>query len=159
MHQFKIIVYLILLNFIYSHLAMDSLVNKYEAIVDNFVMDSNGLMTAINEISTNKQIMILPTSRIISSEENYQFKEYFSRSGKEKLLGRLLIERFIGNASYYYEFIDSLPKPDDLLDYYHYSEENKEQLEIRSYIRYSWKDRRNDYDTLIRKIPSNVRLI
>jgi hypothetical protein len=67
-----------------------------------------------------------------------------------------LIERFIGNASYYYEFIESLPKSDDFTDYYHYTDENKEQFEKRSMVKYTWSDRRNEYETLIRKIPSNV---
>ena len=136
--------------------AIDLLVNKYEAIVENIVLDSSGKMTATKEISTNKQILILPTSKVISSEENYQFKEYFSRSNKERLVGRLLIERFIGDASYYYEYINTLEKPSELMDYYSYSEESREQLEKRSLIKYSWTDRRNEYETLIRKIPSNV---
>ena len=111
-NQVKLIIYLVFLNHmstISTNSMLDSLVNKYEAIVENLVMASKGIMAATREISTNKQILIIPTSRIISSEENYQFKEYFSRSSKEKLVGRLLIERFIGNASYYYEFIESLP--------------------------------------------------
>ncbi len=103
--------------------------------------------------------MIIPTSRIISSEENYQFKEYFSRSSKEKLVGRLLIERFIGNASFCYEFIESLPKSDDFIDYYPYTDENKLEFEKRSMVKYIWSDWRNEYETLIRKIPSNVKII
>jgi hypothetical protein len=155
----KILFYILFINIISmisTSSPLESLINKYEAIVENLVQNSDGKMVATKEISTNKQILILPTSRIISSEENYQFKEYFSRSSKEKLVGRLLIERFIGNASYYYEYIDTLPKPSDLVDYYHYTDANKEEFEKRSLIKYTWSNRRNEYETLIRKIPSNV---
>ena len=155
----KILFYFLFINFVSmvsSSSSLDSLINKYEAIVENLEQNTEGKMVATKEISTNKQILILPTSRIISSEENYQFKEYFSRSSKEKLVGRLLIERFIGNASYYYEYIDTLPKPSDLVDYYHYTDANKQELDKRSLIKFTWSDRRNDYETLIRKIPSNV---
>ena len=157
----KLLVYILFMNLIAiitSSPSLQSFTEKYEAIVENLHLDSLGNMIATKEISTNRQILILPTSRVISSEENYQFKEYFSRSSKEKLVGRLLIERFIANASYYYEYIDSLPKPSELVDYYHYQESAKEALEKKSLIRYNWSDRRNDYETLIRKIPSNVNL-
>jgi hypothetical protein len=157
-NQIKLIIYLIFLSVIssISSSSIDALINKYEAIIENLAMHPDGRMTATHEISTNKQILILPTSRVMSSEENYQFKEYFSRSSKEKLVGRLLIERFIGNASYYYEFIETLPIAEELTDYYHYSDGNKEELEKRSLLKFSWSDRRNEYETLIRKIPSNV---
>lgn len=157
----KLLIYILFMNLmsiISTSPSIQTFTDKYEAIVENLELDSYGNMIATKEISTNKQILILPTSRVISSEENYQFKEYFSRSTKEKLVGRLLIERFIGNASYYYEYIDSLPKPTDLVDYYHYQESAKEAFEKRSLIKYSWPDRRNDYETLIRKIPSNVKI-
>jgi hypothetical protein len=158
-NQVKLIIYLVFLCLISSITSnsLESLINKYEAIVENLIMNKEGELVATSEISTNKQILIIPTSRVISSEENYQFKEYFSRSNKEKLVGRLLIERFIGNASYYYEYIESLPKVNELTDYYHYSDANKEQLEKRSLLKYTWSDRRNEYETLIRKIPSNVK--
>ncbi len=161
-NQVKLILYLAFLNVVCvlsSNSMLNSLVDKYEAIVENLEMNPSGELKASKEITTNRQIMIIPTAKVISSEENYQFKEYFSRSNKEKLVGRLLIERFIGNASYYYEYIESLPKPDQLEDYYHYSDANKEELEKRSIIKYTWADRRNEYDTLITKIPSNVKFL
>jgi hypothetical protein len=155
--KMNLLIYLVFLNFvcIYSNPMLDSLVNKYEAIVENIELDPENRLIARKEISTNKQILIIPTSNVMSSEEEYQFKGYFSRSNKEKLVGRLLIERFLGNESYYFPFLESLAKPHQLIDYYHYSDKNKEELEKRSLIKYSWADRRNDYDTLIRRIPSN----
>lgn len=158
-NQVKLIIYLVYLCLVSSITSnsLETLVNKYEAIVENLIMNKEGNLVATSEISTNKQILIIPTSRVISSEENYQFKEYFSRSNKEKLVGRLLIERFIGNASYYYEYIETLPSISELTDYYHYSDYDKEQLEKRSLQKFTWSDRRNEYETLIRKIPSNVK--
>jgi hypothetical protein len=114
-------------------------------------------MIAKKEISTNKQMLIIPTANVMSSEEKYELKNYFSRTNKEKLVGLLLINRFIGNESYYYSFIESLPKPEELDDYYHYSDSLKEEFTKRSIIKYNFADRRKDYETLIRKIPSNVQ--
>jgi hypothetical protein len=138
---------------------LESLINKYEAIVENIEMNDQGKMRARKEISTNKQMLIIATSSVMTSEEDYQFKEYFSKSNKEKLVGRLLIERFIGNSSYYYSYIESLPKEEHMQDYYHYSDSNKEELAKRSFIKYTWVDRKNDYENLIRKVPTNVNKI
>jgi hypothetical protein len=114
-------------------------------------------MIAKKEISTNKQIIIIPTANTMSSEEKYQFKEYFSKNSKQKLIGRLLIERFIGQESYYFDYIESLPK--DLEDYYHYTEGNKEQLNKRSLINFTFNDRKADYEALMSKIPTNVKYL
>ena len=111
-------------------------------------------MISRKEISTNKQILIIPTANVMSSEEQYQFKDYFSKNAKEKLVGRLLIERFIGQESFYYYFIESLPK--DLEDYYHFNEKNMEEFNKRSLIKYNLPDRKVDYEALMRKIPTNV---
>jgi hypothetical protein len=113
-------------------------------------------MRAKKEITTNKQMLIIPTANVMSSEEEYQFKGYFSRTTQEKLVGRLLIEKFLGSESYYYSYIESLPKDNELLDYDHYTDSNKEEFNRRSLIKYTYVDRKNEYETLIRKIPSNV---
>lgn len=161
-HQIKLILYLVFLINMTTVLSnnnniLNTLVNKYEAIVENVKIDDEGKMRATNEISTNKQMLIIPTVNVMSSEEEYQFKSYFSRSSKEKLVGRLLIERFIGNESYYHAFIEALPKPEEIQDYYHYSDNNKEEFNKRSLIKYNWADRKNEYETLFRKIPTNVK--
>ena len=113
-------------------------------------------MIATKEISTNKQLLIIPTTNIMSSEEDYQFKNYFSKNSKEKLIGRLLIEKFVANDSYFSAFIESLPKIEDLSDLHHYSESQKTEFEKRSLISYNLIDRRLEYDNLVRKIPLNV---
>ncbi len=137
---------------------LDTLVSKYEAIVENVDIEADGVMRATREISTNQQMLILPIVNVMSSEENYQFKEYFSKSNKEKLVGRLLIERFVGKESYYSAYIETLPKPHELKDYYHFSDNSKEELFKRSLIKFNWADRRAEYDNLITKIPTNVSL-
>jgi hypothetical protein len=161
-NQFNLFFYLLFLNLLngvrlhaYENV-LDNLINKYDATVENIEFDSEGRMLARKEISTNKQILIISTGSLMTSEEDYQFKEYFSRSDKEKLVGRLLIERFIGNSSYYHSYIESLPKLDEISDYYHYTDSHKEELSKRSFIKYNWLDRKNDYETLIRKVPTNV---
>ena len=158
MKEIKVFLYLIVLNVIYST-NIEKLINKYDSILEDIsINEANGELRAKKEINTNKQILIIPTRNIMSSEENYQFVEYFSRNVKEKLVGRLLIERFIGNESYFYEYIENLPKPYDLYDFYHYSEADKEELNRRNLVKYSFKDRKADFNTLITKIPSNVNL-
>jgi len=154
--RIKLFLYLIVLNVIYST-NIEKLINKYDSILEDIsINEDNGELKAKKEINTNKQILIIPTRNIMSSEEKYQFEEYFSRSVKEKLVGRLLIERFIGNESYFYEFIENLPKPYELIDFYHYSENDKVELNKRNLINYNFKDRKADFDALITKIPSNV---
>jgi hypothetical protein len=148
--------FLFTVNTLATNKLIENLVNKYEAIVDNIRYDDSNNMIAVREISTNQQIMIIPTANVMSSEEDYQFIKYFSKSNKEKLVGRLLIERFLGNESYYHVFIESLPKPDELLDYYHYSDKLKQEFNRRSLIKYIWQDRRSDFEDLTRKIPYNV---
>jgi len=116
-------------------------------------------MVAVREISTNKQLLIIPTTNIMSSEEDYQFKNYFSKNSKEKLIGRLLIEKFVSGDSYFNVFIESLPKIEELTDMYHYSQNHKDEFEKRSLVSFTLKDRRLEYDNLVRKIPLNVIII
>ena len=113
-------------------------------------------MMSLKEISTNKQLLIIPTTNIMSSEEDYQFKNYFSKNSKEKLIGRLLIEKFVASDSYFNVFIDSLPKIEELTDMYHYNEGHTDELKKRSLISFTLIDRREEYDNLVRKIPLNV---
>ena len=42
-----------------SSSSLDSLINKYEAIVENLEQNNEGKMVATKEISTNKQILIV----------------------------------------------------------------------------------------------------
>jgi hypothetical protein len=135
---------------------LSQIVNKYEAIVNDITFDDQDNMISLKEISTNKQLLIIPTTNIMSSEEDYQFKNYFSKNSKEKLIGRLLIEKFVSTDSYYNIFIDSLPKIEDMSDLYHYNQRHIEELNKRSIISFTLKDRREEYDNLVRKIPLNV---
>ncbi len=157
-NKINVFLYLIVLNVIYST-NIEKLINKYDSILEDIsINESNGELRAKKEINTNKQILIIPTRNIMSSEEKYQFEEYFSRSTKEKLVGRLLIERFIGNESYFYEFIENLPKPTELIDYYHYFELDISEFNLRNLINYNFQDRKADFNALITKIPSNVSI-
>jgi hypothetical protein len=135
---------------------MQSLIDKYEAIIENVEMSESGQLKATREINTNTQILIIPTANVMSSEEKYQSSEYFSRNNKEKLIGRLLIEKFIGTESFYFTFIESLPRPEQLEDFYHYSETNKQEFNRRSLVKYNFVDRKADFDALIQRIPSGV---
>lgn len=106
-------------------------------------------MIARKEITTNKQILIIPSRNVMTSEANYQFKEFFSKNNKEKLVGRLLIERFIGNESYFFDFIENLGKSEKLLDFFHYTQNNKNNFQRRSIVQYKFTDRKSEYDSLI----------
>jgi hypothetical protein len=92
----------------------------------------------------------------MSSEEKYKFSDYFNKSNKEMLIGRLLIERFIGTESFYFKFIESLPQPEELQDWYHFSDLNKEEFNKRNLLRYNFIDRKAEYENLAEKIPRNV---
>ena len=158
--QLVIILYIIFLNTIYSTSNFEKLILKYEGVLEDiYIEEATGHLKAKTEIDTNKQIVIIPTRNIMSSEEKYQFQEYFLRSPKETLIGRLLIERFIGNESFFFEFIEQLPKLEELMDYYQYSQQNIDFLNIRNLVKYNFIDRKSEYEALITKIPSNVKLI
>jgi hypothetical protein len=92
----------------------------------------------------------------MSSEEKYKFSDYFGKSNKDMLVGRLLIERFIGTESFYFKFIESLPKPEELQDWYHYSDLNREEFNRRNLIKYNFVDRKGEYEALFKGIPENV---
>lgn len=132
--------------------------SKYDAITENLdltgeLSSSDYTIKAYKEISSNKQILIIPTVHTISSNEDYQFKEYFSRTSKEMLIGRILIERFIGSESFFAEYIGSLPS--SFNDYYHMDEAHKSELHKRSINKHVFEDRKEAYESLIRKIPSS----
>lgn len=91
----------------------------------------------------------------MTSEVDYQFKEFFSKNNREKLVGRLLIEKFIGNESYFYDFIENLKRPENLLDFHHFTQNNKVNFLRRSLIQYKFPDRKSEYDSLISKSKVN----
>lgn len=125
---------------------------KFDAIVESIDLiteQGQTKMIAKKEITTNKQILIIPSRNVMTSEANYQFKEFFSKNNKEKLVGRLLIEKFIGNESYFFDFVENLQKSEQLLDYYHYTQNNKNNFQKRSIIQYKFSDRKSEYDSLM----------
>lgn len=139
--------------------------SKYDIVIENIKFDNNNqdqqntitnnYITANKEITINDQILIIPTINTISSTEDYQFKEYFSRSSKEMLIGRLLIERFIGKDSFFNDFLNTFPGPQEINDYYHYSDYHKLELNKRSINKHSFENRKDNYESLITKIPSS----
>lgn len=134
--------------------------SKYDIILENidtsesnYNKDQIGEIKAFKEITSNKQILIIPTMNSISSEEKYNFKEYFSKSTKDMLIGRLLVERFVGEESFFSDYLNSLPTT--FSDYYHFDEKEQEEFQRRSLNVHSFENRRSNFDNLIRKIPSS----
>lgn len=133
----------------------------YEIITDNIRYDPNAnSIKSISDIQTNQQIAIIPLNRVMSSSEPYQFEEFFNRNHKEKLIGRLLIEKFIGVNSTYYHFIKSLPSSEDLTDYNHFTESQIKEFNNRIFINnnnYTKQNQqlKNEYQQILQKIPSN----
>ena len=58
-------------------------------------------------------------------EHDYFLKDYFNANERTKLIGKLLVERMLGESSEYYHYINSLPQPDLINDYHHFSIEEK----------------------------------
>jgi len=151
----KIILVLIFISLSISSKIKDinNLISKYEILIENLdLSEKNEKIISSREISYNKQILIIPTAYTISSNENYQFKNYFSRNTKEMLIGRLLVEKFIGEESFFFEFISSLPK---IHDFYHFSEKEKEEFFKRSLNSHNFSSRKENFENLIKKIPSS----
>lgn len=153
-------IFLTIILIIYSYTfsskikTLKEMISKYEIIIENLdLSENNENIISSREITFNKQILIIPTAYTISSNENYQFKEYFSKNKKELLIGRLLVEKFIGEESYFYEFISSLPKLHH--DFYHFSEKEKEEFFKRSLNSHNFILRKENYENLIKKIPSS----
>ena len=136
---------------------LDKLIKSYDLITDKIIYDKEkDIIKATTEIQTNEQILIIPVTKVISSVEPYQFEEFFSKNQKEKLIGRLLIEKFIGQNSTQYNFIESLPSSTELTDYYHFSEDDQKEFIKRVYhSSNSFENRKEQYESLIKKIPSN----
>ena len=140
---------------------LNKIVTTYKAIVENidlreasYNQSQKDDLLSNDEITVNKQILIIPTVNIISSEENYQFEEYFSRTTREKLIGRILLEKTLGKDSTFHEFIMTLPK--DFDDFNHFNAAHKEQVEKRMFVSFNNEDKKELYETLVRKIPSNT---
>ena len=113
---------------------LNKISSKYDIILENIDTTENNYNTdqkedikALREITSNKQILIIPTMNSISSEEQYNFKEYFSNSTKDMLIGRLLVERFVGEESFFFEYLSSLPLT--FSDYYHFDEKEQDEFQ------------------------------
>lgn len=151
-------IYITLSSASLSHrVSLDDLTKTYDLITEKIKYDKeNNQIKSTAEIQTNEQILIIPLTKVISSAEPYQFEEFFNRNQREKLIGRLLIEKFIGQNSTQHQYIESLPSPGELTDYYHYSEENIKELNRRVYFtKGTFENRKEQYESLIKKIPSN----
>ena len=163
MSYLKLIYLIYLLCFVITNIIqvrnnlLKTLIDTYEAIIENVEIDEQGSLKAIREINTSTQLLIIPTANVMSSEEKYKFSDYFNKNSKEMLVGRLLIERFIGTESFYFKFIESLPQPEELIDYYHYNELNIDEFNRRNLVKYSFVDRKADYESLVARVPAGVR--
>lgn len=135
---------------------MNSLINKYKLIVDGIDLSSGDRLIAKDEITVNQQIIIIPTSNTISSVEKYQFEEYFNKSQRERLIGRLLLEKTLGSKSYFYEFVNTFSVNNKCLNYNHFNDSQKDELTKRSINSHEFKNVNQEFETLLRKIPSNV---
>lgn len=140
---------------------MNKVVSTFKAILENIDQNESSYtesqgkkLISSEEITVNKQMLIIPTTNTISSEENFQFEEYFNRSAKERLIGRLLLEKTLDKDSVFYDFISSLPK--EFNDYYHFSSNHIDDFDKRSLNKHSFENRQESFDTLVRKIPSNT---
>jgi hypothetical protein len=138
---------------------LKTLIDTYEAIIENVEINDDNSLKAIREINTSTQLLIIPTANVMSSEEKYKFSDYFNKDSKEMLVGRLLIERFIGTESFYFKFIESLPQPEELIDYYHYSADNIEEFNRRNLVKYSFIDRKGNFEALMKKVPAGVKYV
>ena len=133
----------------------------YEIITDNIKYDPNtNSIKSISDIQTHQQIAIIPLNKVMSSSEPYQFEEFFNKNYKEQLIGRLLIEKFIGVNSTYYYFIKSLPSSEDLTDYNHFTESHIKEFNNRIFINNNNyinqnQQLKNEYQQILQKIPSN----
>lgn len=136
---------------------MNSLISKYKLIVDGIDLSSGGdKLLAKDEITVNQQMIIIPTSNTISSTEKYQFEEYFNKSQRERLIGRLLLEKTLGSKSFFYEYVNTFPSISKCLDYNHFNDNYIEELNKRSINNHEFKNIKQEFESLLRKIPSNV---
>ena len=124
-----------------------------------FFDERTNKIRALKEIEEGDEIMNIPIQNVISSEEHYEYKEYFNDNSKQKLIGRLLVECLLENKSLYYEYIKSLPQDDELKDYNHLSEKNQKESEKRIFSFNNQTDiieqRKKEFEKLQQKISSN----
>ncbi len=135
---------------------LSKIINKFEAIIDNVDLDKDQTkLYTSKEVSFNKQLFIIPIANTISSVEEYQFKEYFSRSNKDMLIGRLLVERFLGEESLFNDVITSLDGNYSINDYFTYDDKEIAELSKRSLNKHVFENRKANYENLLKKIPSS----
>jgi hypothetical protein len=101
-------------------------------------------------------ILSIPLSLTIHSLEDFIYKEYFNITEKQTLIGRLLIEKTLGEESSFYPWVTNMHGANEMEDFYHLSEAELKQLNRRSFEEFSLSERRQAFVKLRRNIPSEI---
>ena len=112
---------------------------------------------ASRDLYRKELIFSIPLNNTLHPLEDYPFKEYFNLSSKDTLIGRLIIEKILGNESSLYFWMESLPKPNEMNDLYHFSSIELQDFLSRSYEEFTnLKNRKEKYLKIRKNLPQEV---
>lgn len=122
----------------------------------NIYLTDDNKFIAKKDIYRKEIIMSLPINLTLHPLEDFVFKEYFNQSAKDTLIGRLLIEKTLGPSSSFYDWIESLPKIEDIHDLQHFNEEELSYFNKRVYQDIIVKNRKEGFLKIRKNIPQDV---
>ena len=112
---------------------------------------------AIRDMYRKDLIFSIPLNNTLHPLEDYPFKEYFNLSTKDTLIGRLIIEKILGNESMLSTWIESLPNSNELNDLYHFSAADLQDFLSRSYEDFfNLKARKEKFLKIRKNLPLEV---
>lgn len=118
---------------------------------------TNSSFIAFRDLYRKDLIFSIPLNLTLHPLEDYPFKEYFNISTKDTLIGRLIIEKILGNESSFYPWLESLPKPFEMKDLYHFSSSELQDFLNRSYEEFIYlKSRKEKFFKIRKNIPLDV---
>lgn len=125
-------------------------------ILGNIELSNSGFV-ALRDLYKKDLIFSIPLNNTLHPLEDYPFKEYFNISTKDTLIGRIIIEKVLGNESFLYPWIESLPEPSDLKDLFHFSTSELQDFLSRSYEEFAYlKVRKEKYLKIRKNMPLEV---
>jgi len=137
---------------------LDSFISSSKIILGNVEFDAKSLdFQASRDLYRKDLIFSIPLNNTLHPLEDYAFKEFFNFSSKDTLIGRLIIEKLLSNESSLFAWLDSLKKPEEMLDLYHFSEKDLEDFQKRSFEDFSYlKVRKEKYLKIRKNLPVSL---
>ena len=114
-------------------------------------------LEATRDIYRKDLIFSIPLNATLHPLEDYAFKEFFNISSKDTLIGRLIIERLLSNVSSLFPWLETLPKPKDMTDLFHFNDRDLGEFLSRSFEDFPYlKSRKEKFLKIRKNIPISL---